>query len=183
MKDVLMAYAIAAGCWLLWDLSLFSAIDNSYTWSLWWYGWQQEFDFYPFLVIAVLLLVVLGWLRLRQKRREKEGIEVTSPVERKSNDGRTCTTTKLTGALQLGGAGMGLGLLMCVICIVIGVLLGLIAPDVLEEMPMEKFAAPSKYLVGIPMSVFAGVGFVTARDRDPSSIKPSDLLRGDSHWD
>jgi hypothetical protein len=183
MRDALRAYAIAAGCWLLWDLSLFAYGDKPYPWSLWWYEWKREFDFYPFPVIAALLLVVLVWLRLRQKRREKDEIEAISPAEGQCNDGKTSTGTKWKGALELGGAGAMLGLVAFVVCIFMGVLLGLVVPDVLEKIPIEQVARASKYFVGIPMSVFAGVGFVTARDRDPASIRPSDLLRGDRHWD
>jgi hypothetical protein len=130
MKDVLRAYAIAAGCWMVWDLSLFATADKPYLWSLWWYGWQREFEFYPFSVIAVLLLVVLGWLRLRQNRREDEGIEATSQAE--NYDGASAKSRWL-GALQLGGAGAMRGLGAYLVCILIGVLLGLIVPDVLEK--------------------------------------------------
>lgn len=184
MKDALRAYTIAAGFWLLWDLSLFAYGDKPYPWSLWWYEWQREFEFYPFSVIAVLLLVVLGWLRLRQNLREKEGLEATSPSEIQSSYSRASTKTRWIGAFELGGAGSMLGLVVYILCMLIGMLVSLIVPEeVFERMWPDGFITMIKDFVGIPMSVFAGVGFVTARDRDPSSIKPSDLLRGDSHWD
>jgi quinol-cytochrome oxidoreductase complex cytochrome b subunit len=129
------------------------------------------------------LLVVLGALRLEKKRREKEGIEATSPAERQNNDHRTSTKTRWFGASQLAGGFAMLGLGAYIFCLLIGLLLSLIVPDVVERMWPDWFFLAIKDFVGIPMSVGAGVGFVTARDPDPSSIKPSDLLRGDSHWD
>ena len=71
-----------------------------------------------------------------------------------------------------------LGLGIYIICILIGVLISLIVPDLAKEMWPDWAFIAAQYFVGIPMSVGAGVGFVMARDRDPSTIKPSDLLRG-----
>jgi hypothetical protein len=86
-------------------------------------------------------------------------------------------------ASRLGGAGFIFGFGAYILCVFVGILLSLIAPEAFEKMWPDGFIVAVKEFVGIPMSIFAGIGFVTAGDLDASSIKPSDLLRGDSHWD